>query len=393
MKNRLFVINTISVAALAFSLFFANQSYANDDFFNDQKYFWQQIYTRYDSDNYVFHDKMNMRLIYKVIQITQEKNQFIENILVKETLKKEVESLKIQIANIKKIKDPSNDIEKSFSAEKIDINKLSKKQLNLYLDEIRYQRGQKNFIEMGFNNLALDHTFIKRLFTHYDVPAENMVISILESSYNDKAESKVGALGVWQMMDTPSKVLFGKFTNYEPRLNRYISSLGAAIILSENKLLLKNWDLAISAYNSGISHYLKFLKRHKKDKNISLSQFINEYSHSAIGFAARNFYAEFLALRDIYHQKVSTFPTIGHPNILKIITCKTSLKEIEKHYLKSGFDFKANNPQFLKGTSSLSPGMIYYGPEKSHFAKSKSILSEKKNYRPLKILSKSQKCR
>ena len=79
------------------------------------------------------------------------------------------------------------------------------------------------------------------------------------------------------------------------RSNIGVASVGAGRLMQENKQIMKSWDLAITAYNSGTKHLLK-AKRKLKNPNASLAEIIQHSLSENFGFASKNFYSEFIAL-------------------------------------------------------------------------------------------------
>ncbi len=103
-----------------------------------------------------------------------------------------------------------------------------------------------------------------------------------------------------------------KYVDY--RQSPIVSSLAAFHLLKQNYKILKRWDLAVPAYNSGTKHLIKaqrkYSKRMKKSK-VSLEYILKHYDHAHIGFASQNFYSEFLALTRVLAYKEKIYPLKG----------------------------------------------------------------------------------
>jgi membrane-bound lytic murein transglycosylase D len=84
-----------------------------------------------------------------------------------------------------------------------------------------------------------------------------------------------------------------------------IASVAALHLLRENKKILKSWDLAVTAYNSGTKHLVKARRELKVD---TLEDILKNYSHPHLGFASKNFYAEFIALVHTLAYRDEIFP-------------------------------------------------------------------------------------
>jgi len=72
------------------------------------------------------------------------------------------------------------------------------------------------------------------------------------------------------------------------------SSKAAAKLLKQNYEKLGNWPMAITAYNHGVTGML----RAKRAKG-SYEEIFKDYRRRRFQFASRNFYAEFLAAREV----------------------------------------------------------------------------------------------
>ncbi|MGH8548561.1 MAG: LysM peptidoglycan-binding domain-containing protein, partial [Methylococcales bacterium] len=65
-----------------------------------------------------------------------------------------------------------------------------------------------------------------------------------------------------------------------------------------------DWGLAITSYNHGINGIASARRQYGGD----IGKIVRNYKGSLFGFASRNFYAEFLAVRSIIHDLNSYFP-------------------------------------------------------------------------------------
>ena len=79
----------------------------------------------------------------------------------------------------------------------------------------------------------------------------------------------------------------------------------AAELLDENYQVLGNWPLALTAYNYGAGGLARAVAEIQSDNLVEL---IEHYQNPSWGFAAKNFYAEFLAVLDIAKNLDYYFP-------------------------------------------------------------------------------------
>lgn len=99
------------------------------------------------------------------------------------------------------------------------------------------------------------------------LPAEMVLLPIVESGYNPYAISSVGASGIWQMMpDTASGLGVKEDWWYDGRRDIVTSTQAALDYLAylEN-FFSHNWLLAIAAYNTGEGNVLAAIKRNMRE--------------------------------------------------------------------------------------------------------------------------------
>lgn len=275
-------------------------------FFKSIAKFWFFIYTKFDSNFVIIHDKENLNFVYDVIDFTELgyalSNKNIRFSLQAKLGEERVLELRETLHSLIKEKRHYTRKQKSVLAilkkSHIQIPKNLNKRKRLFKNlgkNIRSQTGQKENIIQGLKNYLPFKKILATYFKIFDVPKELIAIPFLESSFNIKAVSKYGATGAWQFMRfIGSKLL--KIDKYQDaRLNPFLSTLGALHLLKQNLKILKRWDLAVTAYNSGTKHIL-ISKRRLKKSDLSLEGFIKYYKHPHLGFASKNFWGAFLAL-------------------------------------------------------------------------------------------------
>lgn len=269
--------------------------------------FWFLIYTQFESSSVVIHDKSNLSLIYKVLDFSSlHEKQLGKNtiyVLQQKLSEEKLKALKEDLENLSK--DPyslSPTAKKIYRILKhanveLPIKKSDRSILFTKLkNNLRTQTGQKNFIRDGVIRSMPYQSFLTKYFTNRKLPKELLAIPFLESSFNPKAHSRVNALGVWQFMPLIASYYVPKRTSStDYRSNVGVASLAAASLLSENFTIMKSWDLAVTAYNSGTKHLLK-TKRELASKDVNLEKIIKHSDSTHFGFASKNFYSEFLAL-------------------------------------------------------------------------------------------------
>src|SRR5262249_25405097 len=116
---------------------------------------------------------------------------------------------------------------------------------------IRIQTGQKDKFLKAIAWSGRYLTPIENIFTSYGLPMELTRIIFVESMFNLKARSKVGASGIWQVMPGTGRLFMNVNSVADERNDPIEATHGAALLLKSNFETLGAWPLAVNAYNSG----------------------------------------------------------------------------------------------------------------------------------------------
>jgi membrane-bound lytic murein transglycosylase D len=284
-------------------------------YFRDSSKFWFSVYAEYSSSQVILHDKLNLGLRYTVLDFSFLKksnlNRFTKSNIQTKITHEKVKNIKRQINKLKNIKSFSkvkkSELFKILILNKVVLSSNHKKrqnQLTLLYQNIRAQTGQRNKVYQGIINFLPYENFFKHYFDLFQLPQELLGIPFLESSFNTTAHSKVGALGIWQIMPFIARKLLPYNEHIDGRMSPFLSTIASLHLLKQNKRILKRWDLSVTAYNSGTKHLLIAKKKLKvKLRNLSLKKVFTMYNHPHLGFASKNFFPEFLALTRVLAYK------------------------------------------------------------------------------------------
>lgn len=191
----------------------------------------------------------------------------------------------------------------------------------------------------------------------YGLPENLKYLPVLESGLNPKAESRVGAKGLWQFMDGTGQMM-GLGSNsyidlyYCPVANtdsasRYLKSLYD---------IYEDWKLVLSAYNYGLGNI------NKKIKQVGSSSYVDIYPY--LPMETRAYVPKFLVIkylvkyRDVYFPKNKTFKYSFTD--LKTVKIKqaTSINKLANQYKMSANFIRFANPQLL--TNIIPKGSVLY---------------------------------
>ena len=103
---------------------------------------------------------------------------------------------------------------------------------------------------------------IEETFRKYDIPLELKYVAIIESAFNPRAESRVGAKGMWQFMYRTALSYGLRIDSYaDERMDPVASMDAAARYFKDAYRIFGDWSLAISSYNCGSGNVNKAIKR------------------------------------------------------------------------------------------------------------------------------------
>jgi membrane-bound lytic murein transglycosylase D len=230
--------------------------------------FWKQIFTRYGSGEVIFFDPFDHGKIYSVLSVPE-----------------------------------SDDARAMIGNERARI--VAEYQLNEEDGRVRSQRGAKEQFMAGLKISGRYLSQMQKIFRDEGLPPELAYLPLVESSFNVRARSSAGAVGMWQFMPDTGKKFLRITDSLDERRDPMVSTRAAARLLKENRTLLGNWPLAVTAYNHGTEGIFRAIDAVGSS---NLVEIIRRYQSSTFGFASKNFYAEFLAAVDIARNSDVHFP-------------------------------------------------------------------------------------
>lgn len=270
--------------------------------------FWHRIYTMWTSDDFVMHSAEYPEVVLEVGKYMDPNAP--EGLKVK-SVKRVLQDRQRKYAKILMMMHYNRNAQ-SFEFDPI-MRRIAKmmahidnpNKYKIVANSLRTQRGQRNFIEKGITYSSRYLPIIESEFVKRGIPPELARIAFVESSFNIKAVSKVGASGVYQFMRFSAKPNLIVDDVIDERRDPIKAGIAAAKMFQANYQILQNWPLAVTAYNHGPYSLQKAVRRLG---STDLTYLINHYDNSAFGFASKNFYTEFLAILATYEDRSKHFP-------------------------------------------------------------------------------------
>lgn len=302
--------------------------------------FWVNIFTKYSKAHGVIHDINNLSIIYEVVTLDPSETVSAAN------TNKTVKTAAIQKYRGILVKLATGTA--PLSDEEIRVSALFGKtagpaDFEFAASNIRCQTGISKEFKEGLIRAGAVLDEFKRIFKSYGLPEDLVYLPCVESSYNFKAYSKMGAAGIWQFTHDTGKIYMNIDYVVDERRDPYISTDAAARLLKKNYAVLGEWPLAITAYNHGLTGMLR-----AKNTAGSYENIFKTYQGSSFKFASRNFYSEFLAARIVAKNHEKHFGTLSFQNPSAFQTVKTKgylmAKDLMTQFNLSAEDIQTLNP-------------------------------------------------
>ncbi|HEY8278645.1 MAG TPA: lytic transglycosylase domain-containing protein [Bdellovibrionota bacterium] len=255
--------------------------------------FWVDIYAKYHSYEALIIDIKHPQMIFSVVD-TREKPGALPS--EKRKLTASLHKLAASLEGIQsgKIKRTSLKPAEFHLLERIEKEGMTAEIPALAADprRLRTQQGLRDTIEDALFASGKYLPRMEALFERFKLPTEIAYLPFVESGFNKKAVSKVGASGIWQFMPYTGKLYLRVDEVVDERNDPMRAAEAAARLMKQNYILLGDWPMAITAYNHGTSG----MAQAARDTGTrSIAEIIEKYDGKTFGFASQNFYACFLA--------------------------------------------------------------------------------------------------
>lgn len=253
--------------------------------------FWVRIYSQVTTQGGLLHDDRFLNVVYEELKFPpglapQERSDRVD--AVREKYR----------AILKKL---GSDDRGSLSDEERRVlalwpKEVTAEQLLEAADRVRFQLGQADRFREGLMRSGAWEHHVERTLKEQGLPAELSALPHVESSFNPRAYSKVGAAGMWQFMPSTGRRWLRVDNVVDERLDPYKSTIAAAQYLQLNYSILGTWPLALTAYNHGAGGLRRAKELMGTDDIVTI---VRGYQSRTFGFASRNFYVSFLAALEV----------------------------------------------------------------------------------------------
>ncbi len=256
--------------------------------------FWERVFSEFGSHQVIIHDRDAPYIVLDVIDVTElgfESNlsQGVRDAMEDSLAKYDtaLESFAERGESAARLSDLHKQIWEAYQDDDSGRERLLSGRVNL-----RSQGGLADTFIRATETSKLYLPKMEKIFKAQGLPPELTRLPFVESMFNVKARSKVGASGIWQLMPEAARPYIRVNRKVDQRNSPVLATQAAARILGRNYSELGDWSLAITAYNHGLGGMKRAVAQ---TGSRHLHDIVLTYDSRSFGFASSNFYAEFLA--------------------------------------------------------------------------------------------------
>ncbi len=261
--------------------------------------FWRRVYTEVDQDHGFIHDSKDLRLVYETASVPQKLSRHGSRNRIK-ARRNHIDGILARLAAGKRT---------GLTAEEARVLALfppnvTNRALREARSRIRFQRGQADKFRAGLIRQGRWEDYMRQVFRDRRLPEALVALPHVESSFNPKARSHVGASGLWQFTRSTGRLYMRVDHIVDERNDPFLATIAAARLLRANHDRLGTWPLALTAYNHGVGGMSRAVRKLGTDDIVTV---LDRYKSRTFGFASRNFYCEFVAAHEIQQDPARYF--------------------------------------------------------------------------------------
>jgi len=263
--------------------------------------FWVRVYTQIDTDSGYLHDQYNLGVVYDTLHFAPDSSPRARQRIVNQARDHYVAELRRIASGQGPLSAEDEHIKALWGAQ------ATPERLLEATEDIRFQLGQANRFKAGLIRSGAWQQDIADALKDEGLPPELAALPLVESSYNPRAYSKVGAAGLWQFMPSTGRRFMRINRAVDDRMDPFMATEAAAQLLAYNHRILGTWPLALTAYNHGVAGMRRAVDTLGTTDIVTI---VRDYQSRTFGFASRNFYVSFLAALKIERNPQKYFGAI-----------------------------------------------------------------------------------
>jgi len=262
---------------------------------------WIDVFATYGVRDFIVHDRDQVDRVYQVIHLPGDGDPTREEVAdINDYLKTKYTAALNHLATGQP---PAN-------SEEQQIADMFKGELPsayaMAAQNLRVQQGLRERFREGLLRSEYYRPTMERIFRDAGLPPELVTLATVESGFYSRAKSSAGAVGIWQFTRDTGKQYMRITRYHDDRFDPTAETRAAAALLRSNYDTLGSWPLAITAYNYGTGG----TSAAAAEFGGNYDRIVRNYNGPHFGFAARNYYSEFLAALRIHQDEDKYFPNL-----------------------------------------------------------------------------------
>lgn len=266
--------------------------------------FWVQVFSRWGTDEAVFHDSRFPERVYAVLKSTGTCARRKKSAVLTAEYRRIEQTLTrlAQDAAAAELDAEEQHILKLFPAP-------DAAELRAAAGRIRCQQGNRDRFRAALQRYGAYHVMVQKILRDAGLSPDIQYLPFVESAYNPRALSRAGAAGLWQIMPSTGRHFGLQLSGaIDERLDPEAATRAAARYLKQSEEVLRaaaegygalsEGDLnpfIITSYNYGVTGARKSIRQFGPDFDTVLEH----YQSPRFKIAVKNFYASFLAARHV----------------------------------------------------------------------------------------------
>ncbi|HLG20093.1 MAG TPA: transglycosylase SLT domain-containing protein [Bdellovibrionota bacterium] len=293
--------------------------------------FWVDVFHKFGTDQVVFHDTDQPHRVYSVLTSTASCTRRREPAAIKNE-RQRIRTILLSIADRWGSGNNWNEDELHFVGL---FDGATPQEIRDAADNIRCQQGNRDRFLEGLRRYGAYRDLITAALREAKLPEDIQYLPFVESSYDPRAYSRVGAAGLWQIMPRTARLLGLKLNDtIDERFDPILATKGAiryfkdsydemhaiveASFTEKNDVSLG--PFVITSYNYGTVGMRRALKQIGPD----YIKVLTDYSGRRFRTAVKNFYSTFLAARHVAKYAQMYFPGVHYDPPLSYETGRMS---------------------------------------------------------------------
>jgi membrane-bound lytic murein transglycosylase D len=265
--------------------------------------FWVRVYSQWPSTHVALHDAARVEVVYRVLDLSEFEPQPHDRFELREAgqlaRKEALDAARVEVEDALRwlaVEQPESPVGLSGVRREAFVAWQAygeePERFEAAQSRVRAQRGLSDKYAAGYRAAGRFMGAVQVSLRDAGLPPELVALAFTESLMNVHARSSSGAVGLWQFLSGTGREYLTINTVVDERKDPILSTLAAGRYLRNSKDRLGSWGIAITAYNygtNGMTRAVQQLGTH------NVEVILRDYRTSRFGFAARNYYAEFLA--------------------------------------------------------------------------------------------------